>query len=318
MSNDLRPTRLAIVVPCFNEEETLPGSDRRLRTLLARGESAGILDPDSFILYVDDGSRDRTWEIIGDLHNRYANVRGISLAANSGHQAALMAGMAEALTDADAVVTIDADLQDSPDAILEMVALFRDGAEIVYGVRRCRDSDTWFKRTSAQAFYKIQNALGAKTVYNHADFRLMSRRACTDLLDFGERNLFLRGIVPTLGYRQEKVYYDRTPRLAGETKYPLGKMIAFAATGITAFSIKPVRMVFFAGVIFLIVAAATLGFVLVQHWRGNTITGWSSLMVSIWFCSGAVLMALGIIGEYIGKIYTEVKHRPRFHIRGKL
>ncbi len=241
-------------------------------------------------------------------------VKGVKLAGNAGHQNALMAGLSVAVETADAVATIDADLQDDEQVIRQMVVAATAGSDIVYGVRKGRTTDSWFKRNSAQAFYKMMAALGVKTVYNHADFRLMSKRAVKQLLEYRERNLFLRGIVPLIGYQTTCVYYDRKERTLGESKYPLSKMLSFAIDGITSFSVKPVRMVFYLGFCFLLIALAFLIYVLYEYFADNVVPGWSSLILSIWFVGGCILVGLGIIGEYIGKIYIEVKDRPRYNI----
>lgn len=305
---------LAIVVPCYNEQEVLPSSDKSLGSLLRDMISGGLVAPQSFILYVDDGSRDATWSFIANASASSPNVEGLKLAGNVGHQNALLAGMEAATGYADAIITIDADLQDDIDVIPEMVRQFIDGSDIVYGIRRNRDSDSRFKRQSAQSYYRMLGSMGVKTIYNHADFRLMSRRAVKNLLEYGERNMYLRGIVPTLGFRQSEVYYDRKPRLAGETKYPLRKMLNFAVEGITSFSVRPVRLVFFIGLAFILVALGIFIYVLIRYFGGETIEGWTSLMLSIWFCTGITLISLGIIGEYVGKIYLESKHRPRYFV----
>jgi glycosyltransferase involved in cell wall biosynthesis len=274
----------------------------------------GLVGQGSYLLYVDDGSRDRTWMIIEGYSNSDAHVRGLKLAGNVGHQNALMAGLETSRQDADIIVSIDADLQDDIKAIPEMVKKYDDGCDIVYGVRRKRTTDTLFKRTTAQMFYRFMSGMGVKSVYNHADFRLMSRRAVEQLCRFRERNLFLRGMVPLVGYKSDTVTYDRSARMAGESKYPLGKMLNFAADGITSFSIKPVRLVLWLGVIFTFVALVILVYVLIAYFTGRTVSGWASLMLSIWFVGGFVLIGLGIVGEYIGKIYIEVKDRPRYNV----
>ncbi len=307
--------RLAIIVPCRNEEEALPATDSALRTLIDGMESRGEVAQGSFLLYVDDGSTDDTWRVIRGLSG--SRAKGIRLSRHCGHQEALMAGLEETVDEADACVTVDADLQDDISVIPRMVSLYRDGAEIVYGVREDRASDSWFKRTSAKAFYGTMQSLGAESVGNHADFRLMGRRAVADLLEYGERNLFLRGIVPLLGYRQEQVGYRRGERTAGTTKYPLLKMLDFAANGITSFSVRPVRMLLVLGLLFMFTAFCIFVYVMIRHFSGDTIEGWTSLMLSIWFCTGVLLMGLGIIGEYIGKIYIEVKRRPRYRVSEK-
>lgn len=309
---------LAIVVPCYNEEAVLPESARRLKELLTRLKADGAVADDSFILFVNDGSRDRTWPIIAELHQQDSVFCGCNLAANVGHQHALWAGLTVAKDRADMVVTIDADLQDDVEAIAEMVGKWREGADVVYGVRRERKTDTWFKRTTALAFYRMMGVMGAKTVYNHADFRLMSRRAVEHLLEYRERNLFIRGLVPLVGYTSAQVYYDRAERFAGESKYPLSKMLNFAVDGITSFSVKPIRMVFHLGVVFLLVAFAVFVWIASSLLMGEVVRGWASLMASVWLCSGCVLTAIGIVGEYIGKIYVESKRRPMFNIESLL
>ena len=312
------PVTLYIVVPCYNEEDVLPESCRRLNEVLGNLVSRGSATSESRILFVNDGSKDSTWELIQRYHAGEETVCGVNLAANAGHQNALMAGLETALPHADAIVTIDADLQDDVTAIGLMVDKFREGCDIVYGVRRERKTDSWFKRTTALAFYKVMRKLGVKSVYNHADFRLMSRRAAEQLLSYRERNLFLRGIVPLIGYRTDKVYYDRDKRFAGESKYPLGKMIGFAADGITSFSIKPIRALMLLGAIFIVISLGILIYALTALFTHTTVSGWTSLILSLWFIGGCILVGLGIVGEYIGKIYLEVKDRPRYNIETTL
>ena len=266
------------------------------------------------ILYVDDGSRDATWDMIEAFAKAHPEVCGIRLAHNVGHQNALWAGMEHVADRADAIISIDADLQDDIEVIVRMVDDFRNGADVVYGVRRDRTTDSFFKRATALCFYKAMNSLGTGTVYNHADFRLLSHRALRALMDFPERNLFLRGMVPMLGFHTKMEYYDRLERKAGETKYPLSKMLAFAADGITSFSIKPLRSIFFCGVLFLLVAVGVIVWALIEYFDHNTIAGWTSLLISIWFVGGCLLMAMGVMGEYIGKMYQEVKRRPRYFV----
>ena len=305
---------LAIVVPCYNEEEVLPQTNERLRALLDIMIRDRLVSSDSYILYVDDGSRDRTWSIIAGYCEKDSNVRGLKLAGNVGHQNALMAGLETAKDDADVTVSIDADLQDDINVIPEMVKKYDAGNDIVYGVRRKRETDTFFKRTTAQMFYKFMNRMGVKAVYNHADFRLMSRRAVEALCQYEERNLFLRGLVPLLGYRSDTVYYDRLERRAGESKYPLSKMLSFAVDGVTSFSVKPLRLIFLLGVVFLLISFAILAYVIVALCKGNGVQGWASIMLSIWFVGGCLLICLSILAAYIGRIYTEGKHRPRYHV----
>lgn len=304
---------LAIVVPSFNEASVLEETSERLLAVLDSLQE--LIDQDSRILFVDDGSSDTTWSIISQLHSADRRFAGISLANNSGHQNALIAGLSAAIRFADLTVTIDADLQDDETVIGDMVRLALDGNDIVYGVRSSRTSDTWFKRTTAQTFYRLMSLMGVKTVYNHADFRLMTRRAVEALLRYEERNLFLRGLVPLLGYRTASVEYVRRERMAGESKYPLTKMVNLAFDGITSFSMSLVHMVLWLGIIFMLIALGITVWVVVCLLQQKTVTGWSSLILSIWFCSGCVLTGLGIVGEYIGKIYMEVKRRPRYNIR---
>lgn len=309
-----RLPQIAIVIPCYNEQEVLPQTNSVLSGLLERLIQDREVAGDSYLLYVDDGSRDSTWQLIEKYCTENNLTQGIKLAANAGHQNALIAGLETVSEHCDAAISIDADLQDDIEAIPGMVAEFKKGYDVVYGVRNSRKSDTWFKRESAQRFYRLMNDLGVRSVYNHADFRLMSAEVIKDFLKFDERNIFIRGIIPRLGRNQTSVYYDRKPRQAGESKYPLKKMINFAIDGITSFSVRPVRMVFFLGLGFLLVAFGIFIYVMIRYFGGETIEGWTSLMLSIWFCTGMTLISLGIIGEYIGKIYTEVKHRPRYSI----
>lgn len=301
--------QLVIVVPCYNEEAVLEETNRRLLALAEKLEGMAVA---THILYVDDGSADDTWRLISDFSEKTPVVQGLKLAHNEGHQHALWAGLDKAVKTADAVVSIDADLQDSVDAIVEMVEQHRGGCDIVFGVRRKRDTDSFFKRVSAQMFYRLMQSLGAEVVYNHADFRLMSRRAVKALLQYSERNLFIRGMVKTLGYRQGYVYYDRTERMAGESKYPLGKMLAFAWDGITSFSVRPLRLIMGVGLFCIFISFVVIVWALVTYLQHRALPGWTSMLVSVWFLGGAVLTALGIIGEYVGKIYSEVKRRPRY------
>ena len=306
--------RLAIVVPCYKEELVLHETTSRLTQVLDDLVKDNLIATNSYILYVNDGSTDNTWNIISELHEANKYVNGVNLAGNVGHQNALVAGLSSAVENCDMAISIDADLQDDVNAIREMVVKYYEGCDIVYGVRQSRQTDTWFKRTTALGFYSLMKSMGVKSVYNHADYRLMSQRALRQLLRYRERNLFLRGIVPTIGYKTDCVYYDRAERFAGESKYPLKKMISFAFDGITSFSVKPVHMVLYFGIVFLIVAFSIFCFVMYSLFRGNAVPGWTSLMLSVWFCSGCILLGLGIVGEYVGKIYVEVKDRPRFNI----
>lgn len=309
---------LSIVVPCYNEVDVLSETTRQLSLLLDSLISEKQISENSFILYVNDGSKDLTWSLIQKFHFDNKYVKGVNLAGNVGHQNALWAGMTVAKNHADIIVSIDADLQDDVNAIKEMIKKNADGCDIVYGVRNERKTDTWFKRTTALGFYKLMNAMGTKTVYNHADYRLMSKRALEYLLLFKERNLFIRGLVPLVGYKTDCVYYNRAERFAGESKYPLSKMLNFAVDGITSFSVRPIRMIFGLGIMFLFIALCVLVWIFYSYFRGQTVPGWSSLMLSVWFCSGCVLTGLGIVGEYIGKIYIETKERPLYNIENIL
>lgn len=304
--------KIAIVVPCYNEEEMLPETTRQLLGIAERLKTECLAD--ATLLYVDDGSRDRTWGLIRAHAAENPCVHGLKLAHNRGHQQALWAGLDWASEHADAAISIDADLQDDVEAILSMVREFQNGKDIVYGVRKVRTTDTWFKRVTAQGFYRFVKWLGGDILYNHADFRLMSRRALKALQEFPERNMFLRGMVYSLGFPHSVVYYDRRERLAGESKYPFGKMLSFALDGITSFSVKPLRFIVYLGLFFILIALAAIVYALVSYFQGHVVPGWSSLLVSLWFIGGAILLAVGIIGEYVGKIYSEVKRRPRYFI----
>lgn len=312
------PPVVAIVVPCYNEQEALPITAPRFLAVLDRMAAQGLASPASFVLFSNDGSADGTWAIIKGLHERDPRFKGISLAHNRGHQYALLAGLQAAAPLCDAAISIDADLQDDPEAMVEMVRKFNAGKEIVYGVRGSRQTDTWFKRTTARGFYRFQRAMGLETVYDHADYRLMSRRALDMLGQYGESNLFLRGIIPQLGLDADTVTYDRAERAAGESKYPLGKMLSFSIDGITSFSARPMRLIFLTGLVFLLLDIAVALYVLVSYFFFGAISGWSSLMFSVWFLGSLILMGLGIVGEYIGKIFIEVKQRPRYALRDKL
>ena len=306
---------LAVVIPCYNEAEALPLTMPRLLDVLDSMIRSGAISADSYVLCVDDGSRDGTWQCIAALHASDRRVRGIALAHNRGHQYALLAGLMTVKDECDAAVSIDADMQDDPNAIATMTERYRQGAEIVYGVRSSRQTGTWFKRNSARAFYRLQNAMGLQSVYDHADYRLMSSRALDILSQYREQNLFLRGIVPLIGLKTDIVTYERHERVAGESKYPLAKMLAFSIDGITSFSAKPLRWIFMTGLTLLLLDIAVAVYVLCSYFSGDTISGWSSIMLSVWFLGSLILMAIGVVGEYIGKIFTEVKARPRFNIR---
>lgn len=304
---------LAIVVPCYKEEAVLHETHKRLSQLLDRLATKERISPKSYILYVNDGSTDRTWEIIKEFYKNTSYACGLNLAGNVGHQNALMAGLNAVKERCDAAISIDADLQDDVNVIPEMVERYMEGNDIVYGVRRERKTDTFFKRTTALALYRLMKTMGAKSVYNHADYRLMSSRAIQQLCRFRERNLYLRGLVPLIGYQTACVYYNRDKRFAGESKYPFKKMLNFAIDGITSFSVKPVRMIFWLGCIFLLIALCVTIWTLRAYFLHDTVPGWSSLMISLWLVGGTILVSLGIVGEYIGKIYIEVKDRPRYN-----
>ena len=304
--------KLYLVIPCYNEEEVLPETSKRLREKYTALMSAGKIDTDSKIVFVNDGSKDRTWEMICDLHKADPVFRGICLSRNKGHQNALMAGLMTVKGECDAAISMDADLQDDINAIDEMVDRYLEGYEVVYGVRSSRKKDTFFKRTTAQGFYKVMRAMGVETVYNHADYRLMSRRALEALSEFDEVNLFLRGIVPLVGFKSTEVTYERGERFAGESKYPLKKMLAFATEGITSMSIKPIRLITTLGFLVFLFSIGVLIYSIIRKFTGYTVPGWAFLAVSIWALGGIQLLAIGVIGEYIGKIYLETKHRPKF------
>lgn len=304
---------LTIVVPCFNEQEVFLSTERKLRELLESMKLSSEVSVESRVVYVDDGSKDSTWELIEKACADYPQTdAGVKLAHNVGHQNALLAGL-EAVKDyCDIAISIDADLQDDITVIPEMVRKFKEGSEIVYGVRSSRETDTWFKRTTAVSFYRFMRSLGVETIHNHADFRLMSSRAIKELLRYKENNIFLRGIVPRIGLKHSQVEYSRKAREAGESKYPVRKMLNFAMEGITSFSIKPVRMVFLIGIVFVVIAFAIFVYAIWSYLHHSVIVGWTSLILSIWFCTGVLLISIGIIGEYIGKIFMEVKDRPRY------
>lgn len=309
--------KLVIVVPCYNEELVLHETTRRLVAVLQSLMERKSID-EGMILYVDDGSKDKTWSIIETLSKESALVGGLKLSCNRGHQYALWAGLKWASAHSDASVSIDADLQDDVNAICLMVDEYHKGNDIVFGVRKERKTDTFFKRTTALAFYRLMRFFDRRIIYNHADFRLMSRRAMLSLMEYPEDNLFLRGIVASMGYPSTSVYYDRSERFAGESKYPLCKMLSFAFEGIASFSIKPLQLITYLGVAFILIAIGVVAYALYEHFTGHTIDGWTSLLVSMWFIGGCVLMACGITGEYIGKIYMEVKHRPKYFIDKKV
>ena len=308
----MKPPILFIVSPCYNEQEALPITAKRLTELTDDMIARSIIAPESRIVLVDDGSRDATWSVITSLHGADARFEGVKLAHNAGHMNALWAGMTLSAERCDCVITIDADLQDDVNAMYGFLEAFQKGADVVSGVRASRKTDTWFKRTTAQGFYKVMGKLGVEMVYNHADYRLLSKRALEALLSFGEVNMFLRGMVPMLGFKTAQVTYERGARVAGESKYPLKKMIAFAMEGITSLSNKPIRYVLLLGALCALLGVAMAIYVIISLVRGHTVAGWASLMMSVWLLGGLQLMALGLIGEYVGKIYMETKRRPKF------
>lgn len=300
-----------LVIPCYNEEACIKETVKCLKSKLSTLIRSKKISPKSKIVLVDDGSKDKTWEIIEKLDSQ---IVGIKLSKNQGHQNALLAGLMYAKNYCDAAISMDADLQDDINAIDEFINKFENGAEIVYGVRTERKKDSFFKRTTALAFYKIMNKLGANTIYNHADYRLMSKRTLEELSNFNEINLFLRGIVPLIGFKTATVKYKRAERFAGESKYPIKKMISFAVDGITSFTVKPIHLIFFLGLINSIISFIILLYALIIKFTGQAISGWTFTICSIWLLGGIQMIALGVIGEYIGKIYSEVKNRPRYII----
>ena len=305
---------LYLVIPCYNEEAVLPETARQLLEKMNSMFERGMISRESKIMFVNDGSKDKTWEIIEELHRSNPIYSGVKLSRNKGHQNALLAGLMTAKEKADMTISLDADLQDDVDVIDKMVEKYYEGNDVVYGVRSARKTDTFFKKFTAQGFYKIMQAMGVEIVYNHADYRLMSRRALEGLAQFKEVNLFLRGIVPLIGYRSDVVTYERHERFAGESKYPLRKMLAFATDGITSFSIKPIRLITTFGILIFGISLLMLLYSLVVHFMGKTVAGWTSMIISIWAIGGLQLLAIGVVGEYIGKIYLETKERPKYII----
>jgi len=318
LESDEQKSNLVIVVPCYNEEEVLPETITRLTRVLEDLISQNRISPRSSILFVDDGSKDATWKLISEYNKANRFVAGLKLARNAGHQNALLAGLKKAGESADCVISIDADLQDDLAAIPQMVLKYQEGYEVVYGVRKKRETDTFFKRFTAEGFYKLMNKLGAEVVFNHADFRLLGKRALSAFAQFEEANLFIRGIVPLVGFQSTTVFYDRAERFAGESKYPLKKMLAFAFDGITSLSVAPIRMVTVIGVIFALLSLVAGIYAIIIKSIGNSIPGWTSLIISLWFIGGVQIMCLGMIGEYIGKIYKETKRRPKYILEEEL
>lgn len=307
-------TKLYLAIPCYNEEEVLKDSADKLLKKYETMMDEHKITFDSKIVFIDDGSKDRTWQIIEELHAENPIFQGIKLSRNRGHQNALLCGLMTLKDKADAVISIDADLQDDINTFDDMVAKFEDGCDVVYGVRSKRETDTFFKRFTAEAFYKILNKMGAKVIFNHADFRLMSRRALEAFSLYKETNVFLRGMVPLIGYKSDIVTYERSERLAGESKYPLKKMLALAWEGITSMSIQPIRIITWLGCFIFAISLIMIIYSLISFFIGSAVSGWASTLCSIWALGGLQLLAIGIIGEYIGKIYLETKRRPRFII----
>lgn len=309
----MEPT-VYFVIPCYNEEAVLPETCHRLTEKLESMLGKKLIGKKSRILFVDDGSKDKTWELIAQYNRENPWVEGVKLAHNRGHQNALLCGLMTAMPQCDAAISMDADLQDDIDALDQFVTKFQDGCDVVYGVRNKRDTDTWFKRTTAEGFYKVMKLLGVDVVFNHADYRLMSKRALEGLSEYKEVNLFLRGIVPLIGYRSDYVYYDRHERFAGESKYPLKKMLSFALDGITSFSVKPLKLISNLGILISVLSIFGLLYALISYFAGVAVSGWTAIVCSIWLLGGLQMLCLGVVGGYIGKIYSEVKARPRFRV----
>lgn len=307
-----------LVIPCYNEEEVLPETVKRLTEKLSAMQAAGLAAKNSRMLLVDDGSKDKTWELISRFHEENPFVEGVKLAHNRGHQNALLCGLMTARESCDCAISLDADLQDDVDALDEFVRKFREGCDVVYGVRNKRETDTWFKRTTAEGFYRFQKLLGVDIVFNHADYRLMSKRALEGLAEYKEVNLFLRGLVPLIGYRSDYVYYDRHERFAGESKYPLKKMISLALDGITSFSVKPLKLISNLGILISVLSIFGLLYALISYFSGLAVSGWTAIVCSIWLLGGLQMLCLGVVGGYIGKIYSEVKARPRYRVEEHL
>lgn len=309
---------LYVVVPCYNEEEVLKETTKRLKEKLKNLIKEKMISNKSKVMYVNDGSKDKTWKIIKEINNKDKMFTGISLSRNKGHQNALLAGLMTAKNYADVVISMDADLQDDINTIDEMIAKYNNGCDIVYGVRSSRKKDSWFKKTTAQGFYKFMRFMGVEVVYNHADYRLTSKRVLDAFEDYKEVNLFLRGMFPLVGFKSNVVYYERKERFAGESKYPLKKMLNFAWDGITSFSVRPIRLILNLGIIMFIVSLLVLIYSLVVKLLGRTVDGWTFIVCSIWLVSGVQMLSLGIIGEYIGKVYSETKRRPRYIVMENL
>lgn len=313
----MNPT-VYFVIPCYNEEEVLPETVRRLTEKLNVMEGQGLANEKSRMLLVDDGSKDKTWQLISQLHGENPRVEGVKLSHNRGHQNALLCGLMTAVERCDCAISLDADLQDDTDVLDQFVQKYLEGCDVVYGVRNKRETDTWFKRTTAEGYYKVLKLLGVDVVFNHADYRLMSKRALEGLAEYKEVNLFLRGLVPLIGYRSDYVYYDRHERFAGESKYPLKKMLALALDGITSFSVKPLKLISNLGILISVLSVFGLLYALISYFAGWAVSGWTAIVCSIWLLGGLQMLCLGVVGTYIGKIYSEVKARPRYRIEENL
>ena len=309
---------LYIVIPCYNEEQVLNETTKRLKAKLKKLISKNVISKKSRVMYVNDGSKDKTWQLIKDISDKEENFTGISLSRNRGHQNALVAGLLTAKNYADVVISMDADLQDDINAIDEMLSKYNEGCDVVYGVRSARKKDTFFKRVTAEGFYKFMSMMGVDIVFNHADYRLTSKRVLDEFEKYEEVNLFLRGIFPLIGYKSDIVYYERAERYAGESKYPLKKMLNFAWDGITSFSVKPIRLILNLGISVLILSIIMIIYSIIRKITGETVDGWTFTICSIWLIAGIQMLSLGIIGEYIGKIYSETKNRPRYSISENL
>ncbi|WP_298345953.1 glycosyltransferase family 2 protein [uncultured Algibacter sp.] len=308
------PTKVAIILPCYNEEEVLNYSSKKLLELLNRLIEEKVIDRSSFLFFIDDGSKDKTWDIIADLSHKHENIKGLKLSRNFGHQNAVLAGLQIGHQEADCTISIDVDLQDDINVIKDMILAYQAGNQIVYGVRNERATDTFFKKNTALLFYKLIKGLGVEIVYNHADFRLASKNVIEKLFNFDEVNLFLRGMFPLIGFKTTSVFYNRLERTAGESKYPFKKMLAFAWEGITSFSIKPLRLVTRLGMLVFLISILLAFYSLYSFFFKDTVPGWTSITLPIYFISGIQLLSMGVLGEYIGKIYKETKKRPRFII----
>lgn len=309
---------LYVVVPCYNEEEVLTETTKRLKEKLEKLIKDKKISNKSRVMYINDGSKDDTWNLIEEISNKENLFTGISLSRNRGHQNALLAGLMTAKNYADIVISMDADLQDDINAIDEMIEKYNNGAQIVYGVRSSRKKDTAFKRITAEGFYKFMKLMGVEVVFNHADYRLTSKRVLEELENYGEINLFLRGMFPLIGFKTDIVYYERNERFAGSSKYPLKKMLSFAWEGITSFSVKPIKMILNIGIIMFVLSIIMIIYSIISKCLGNAVDGWTFITCSIWLVAGIQMLSLGIVGEYIGKIYSETKRRPRFIISRNL